>query len=252
MPVRDETDYLSGSHFARAIASSTRSNFQVQVSSRRPGRVYDSILRKSPELAGSGRLLRPLAVDITRPDTLTEVFKNASTVISLVGLMHGSPEDFDRIQHRGARNVARAAQEVGAKLIHFSAIGANANSDIPYFKTKGLGEEAVLVESPKSTIVRPSLVFGPGDGFFSVRGCTPHMVVGSDAKSQQKFATMSTFMPFLPVFAGGTTKFQPVYVGDLASLVEIISSGDPTISSIVDGKIVEAGGPDGKEQFDGI
>ena len=82
--------------------------------------------------------------------------------------MYGSREDFDRIQHRGAQNVARAAREAGAKLIHFSAIGADPNSDIPYFETKGLGEKAVLKENSKSTIVRPSLVFGPGDGFFSV------------------------------------------------------------------------------------
>ena len=56
-------------------------------------------------------------------------------------------------------------------------------------------------------------------------------------------------MPFLPVFAGGTTKFQPVYVGDLAALVEIISRNDPAVRSIVDGKIIEAGGPDGKNRF---
>ena len=62
---------------------------------------------------------------------------------------------------------------------------------------------------------------------------------------------MSSFMPFLPVFAGGTTEFQPVYVGDLASLVEIVSRHDPAIRSLVDGRIVEAGGPDGKNQFDG-
>lgn len=86
--------------------------------------------------------------------------------------MYGSPEDFDRIQHRGAQNVARAAQEVGAKLVHFSAIGADARSDIPYFKTKALGEKAVFAENPKSTIFRPSLVFGPGDSFFSVRDHT--------------------------------------------------------------------------------
>lgn len=82
--------------------------------------------------------------------------------------MHGSREDFELIQHRGAQNVARAAQKIGAKLIHFSAIGADSRSEIPYFETKGLGEEAVLKENPESTIVRPSLVFGPGDGFFSV------------------------------------------------------------------------------------
>lgn len=82
--------------------------------------------------------------------------------------MHGSREDFHRIQHHGAENVARAAQEAGAKLIHFSAIGADPRSNIPYFETKGLGEKAVLKENPKSTVVRPSLVFGPGDGFFTV------------------------------------------------------------------------------------
>ena len=171
-------DYLPGTHFARTIASLTKSSCQVQISSRRPKRIYDSILQKSPELVGSGRLLPPIAADITRPDTLKEAFKDASTVISLVGLMYGSPEDFDRIQHRGAQNVARTAQEVGAKLIHFSAIGADAHSDIPYFKTKGLGEKAVLAENPKSTIVRPSLVFGPGDGFFSVCDHASRLVVG--------------------------------------------------------------------------
>ena len=62
---------------------------------------------------------------------------------------------------------------------------------------------------------------------------------------------MTSFMPFLPVFAGGTTKFQPVYVGDLSSLVEIISRDDLAVRSIVDGKTVEAGGPDGEDQFDG-
>ena len=114
-----------------------------------------------------------------------EAFKDASTVISLVGLMYGSPEDFDRIQHRGAQNVARAAREVGAKLIHFSAIGADIGSDIPYFKTKGLGEKAVLAEDPKSTIVRPSLVFGPGDGFFSVCDYVSRTGVESDTNSNR-------------------------------------------------------------------
>lgn len=82
--------------------------------------------------------------------------------------MHGTPADFDRLQHRGAENVARAAKDAGAKLIHISAIGADKFSSIPYAKTKGLGEEAVLRINPEATIVRPSLVFGPGDGFFAV------------------------------------------------------------------------------------
>jgi NADH dehydrogenase len=109
-------------------------------------------------------------VDVTREDSLPGAFKNASVVVSLVGIMHGSFSDFDRIQHKGAENVARAAKVAGARLIHFSAIGANKDSPIPYVKTKGLGEEAVFRENPGATIVRPSLVFGPGDDFFTVRG----------------------------------------------------------------------------------
>ena len=241
-----------GSHFARAFASSTQSNYRVQISSRRPQRIYDSILQKSPELLESERLLPPVPADITRPDTLEEAFKDASVVISLVGLMYGSREDFDRIQHHGARNVARAAQGVGAKLVHFSAIGADPRSDIPYFETKGLGEKAVLKENPKSTIVRPSLVFGPGDGFFTVCDLAPQPGFSSNAYSyQQKFATMTSFMPFLPVFDGGTTKFQPVHVGDLADLVEILSRNDPAVQGIADGRTIEAGGPDGEHQSNG-
>ena len=64
--------------------------------------------------------------------------------------------------------MARATKEVRIFFIHFDVIGADVSSDIPYIKTKGLREKAVLVENPKSTIIRPCLVFGPGDGFFSV------------------------------------------------------------------------------------
>jgi hypothetical protein len=82
--------------------------------------------------------------------------------------MHGRPADFEQTQWRGAENVARAAKEVGAKLVHVSAIGADANSAIPYARTKALGEQAVFEQCPNATIIRPSLVFGPGDEFFAV------------------------------------------------------------------------------------
>jgi NADH dehydrogenase len=128
-------------------------------------------LKKASEIQASN-LLPPVVVDITREDTLSVTFENASVVVSLVGIMHGTLSDFDRIQHKGAENVARAARKSGAKLIHISAIGADKNSTIPYVKTKGLGEEAVLRAYPEATIIRPSLVFGPGDGFFAVcRNC---------------------------------------------------------------------------------
>jgi uncharacterized protein YbjT (DUF2867 family) len=109
---------------------------------------------------------------------MKEAFKDASVVVSLVGIMYGSLKDFERIQWKGAENVASAARDAGAKLIHFSAIGADPKSPIPYARTKGLGEQSVLVIDPTATIIRPSLVFGPEDDFFNVRSdfgrCSPH------------------------------------------------------------------------------
>jgi uncharacterized protein YbjT (DUF2867 family) len=107
-------------------------------------------------------------VDVTDISTLRPVFQNARTVISLVGILHGPPLKFEAVQWKGAENVAVAAQEVGAKLIHLSAIGADPRSSLVSPRTKGLGEQSVLGASPTATIIRPSLVFGPGDSFFAV------------------------------------------------------------------------------------
>lgn len=93
-------------------------------------------------------------------------------VVSLVGIMRGSPQDFEDIQWKGAENVANEARNAGAKLVHFSAIGADPSSDIPYVRTKGLAERSVRHILPEATIVRPSLVFGPEDDFFNVRNKT--------------------------------------------------------------------------------
>ena len=102
-------------------------------------------------------------MDITNPETLAPAFKEASVIVSLVGILHGTPEAFEQIQWRGAENVARAAQSAGAKLIHVSAIGANPESKLAYERTKGLGEYAVFESCPNATVIRPSIVFGPED-----------------------------------------------------------------------------------------
>jgi NADH dehydrogenase len=112
-------------------------------------------------------------VDVAKPDTVASAVQDADVVISLAGIMHGTPTDFEEIQWKGAANVARAAKEVGAKLIHFSAIGADAHSNVPYARTKALGEQAVMDICPGATIIRPSIVFGPDDDFFNVRYSTP-------------------------------------------------------------------------------
>ena len=137
---------------------------RVQLLSRNPaahGAIAASLI--SPDAA---LRLGSVEGDITKPETLAPALAGADVVINLVGIMHGSPADFARIQWKGAENVARAAKHVGAKVIHISAIGADSSSNIPYARTKAFGEQAVLEASPSATIIRPSIIFGPGDGFF--------------------------------------------------------------------------------------
>lgn len=239
------TDGLSeGSHIAREIITTNSPTRIVQVASRRPERVHRS-LYDSLRPAAQSRLLPPKAVDITDQSTLAPAFQDADVVVSLVGIMHGTPADFERIQWRGAENVARAARAVGAKLIHISAIGADSQSELPYERTKALGEEAVFRTCADATIIRPSIVFGPEDDFFNVCNVVQLLFDRACLYEVQRFAKLSRVLPFMPVFAGGQALFQPVYVGDIARLVELLSRGDPNINSNMKGKIIEAGGPDG-------
>lgn len=139
----------------------------MQLLSRNPKRLQEQLAQElSPDELKN--LDQPVAADITKPETLKAAIDNADVVVSMVGLMHGTIEDFERIQWRGAENVARATRHAGAKLIHISAIGANVNSNVPYARTKALGEDAVLSICSDATVIRPSIVFGPGDGFFGV------------------------------------------------------------------------------------
>ncbi len=104
-------------------------------------------------------------------------------------------------------------------MVHVSAIGADRNSDSVYARTKGQGEAQVLAAFPEAVILRPSLLFGPEDQFFN------------------RFAAMARISPFLPVI-GGNTRFQPVYVGDVADAVTAALSGSAT-----EGAVYELGGP---------
>ena len=158
----------AGSNIAKALVgpnSSSNVLRRVQISSRRPERVHAALR----QVVDEKHLLPPQAVDVVKADTVASAVHDADVVVSLVGIMHGTPKDFDEIQWKGAANVARAARDAGAKLIHFSAIGADASSSITYARTKGLGEQAVMDICPDATIVRPSIVFGPEDDFFNVR-----------------------------------------------------------------------------------
>jgi NADH dehydrogenase len=163
----------------------------------------------------------PLAAPINSAPAVARAVDGADLVVNLVGILaerHGG--DFARVQAEGARAIAAAAAKAGAtRLVHLSAIGADPASASLYARSKGQGEERVHAEFPAATILRPSIVFGPEDQFFN------------------RFAGIAAVSPFMPVIAGDT-KFQPVYVGDVADAV-MAALTRPEAA----GRIYELGGP---------
>src|SRR5216684_26903 len=147
---------------------------------------------------------------------------NNDAVVNLVGILHESGGQlFDRVHHVGPAHLARLAREAGvARFVHISAIGADLRSSSAYARTKAAGEEAVRDAFPTATILRPSIVFGPEDQFFN------------------RFAALAMISPALPLIGGGETRFQPVYVGDVADAV-IRCIDDSTTA----GRTYELGGP---------
>jgi NADH dehydrogenase len=163
----------------------------------------------------------PLAASVTDEAAAAQAVAGASLVVNLVGILfERRPGDFQRIQAEGAGRVARLAAAAGvARLVHVSAIGADPASPSAYGRSKGEGEQAVRAAFPGAVILRPSLVFGPEDGFFN------------------RFASLSRLLPFMPVISG-ETRFQPVYVGDVAEAVLAAAErADAT------GRTYELGGP---------
>ncbi len=159
------------------------------------------------------------AVDIGRPDTVARVVQGSDAVVNLVGLLAG---DFQRAHVDGARAVAQAAAEAGVgALVQVSAIGADPASPAAYGRTKGEGEAAVLAAYPRATILRPSVVFGREDQFLN------------------RFAGLIAKLPVVPIVSPAT-RFQPVFVGDVADAVAAAVS-DPGTHG---GRTYELGGPD--------
>ena len=154
--------------------------------------------------------------------SVAEAVAGADIVVNLVGVLYESgPYTFAAVHVEGARSVAEAAKAAGARrLVHLSAIGASNRSPALYARTKAAGEAAVGKAFPGATIVRPSIVFGPEDDFFN------------------RFAALARLTPVLPLYGGGRTRFQPVYVGDVAEAIMRILEDTQTA-----GKTYELGGP---------
>lgn len=202
-----------GRHVVRALA---KRGYRIRVAVRRP------------DLAG---FLQPLGnvgqisfvqANLRYRNSIDRAVEGADHVINCVGILYESGRNtFDAVQEFGGRAVAEAARNVGAKLTHISAIGANAGSNSNYGRTKGRAEAAILSIKPDAVILRPSVVFGPEDSFFN------------------KFADMARTFPVLPLVGGGKTKFQPVYVEDVAEAVARAIDG-----KVEGGKVYELGGPE--------
>lgn len=163
----------------------------------------------------------PLAASLSDEASARRAIEGAEIVVNAVGILtEGRSGDFQRVHAEGAGRIARIAAAAGvSKLVHISALGADPNSPSKYAASKAAGEEAVLQAFPQATILRPSVVFGPEDQFFN------------------RFASMARMLPFMPVVCGAT-KFQPVFVGDVADAVMAgIDRQDAA------GRIFELGGP---------
>ena len=202
-----------GRHVVRALA---QRGYQVRAAVRRSG------LAGHLQPLGNIGQIQAVQANLSVRWSVDRAVEGADHVINLVGILFESgQQSFEAVQDLGARAVAEAAKAAGAGLTHGSAIGADAKSPSAYARTKALGEKAVLETMPDAVIFRPSIIFGPEDHFFN------------------RFAGMAKLSPVLPLIGGGHTKFQPVYVGDVAEAIARSVDG-----KVAGGRIYELGGPD--------
>lgn len=198
----------------------------VQVLASKGYRIRVAVRR--PDLAGHVKPLgmvgqvMPIQANIRNRDSVERAIKGASIVINLVGIGHESGKQRFRAVHTmGARNIAEAAKALKVEhLVHVSALGADPQSLSGYARSKALGEAEVLSAFPSVVVIRPSIVFGPGDGFFN------------------RYGMLARLLPVVPVI-GGKSRFQPLYVGDLALAIAAAVAGE-----VKGGRIYELGGPE--------
>lgn len=187
-----------GRNVVRELA---RRGWRVRAAVRRPH--HAQFLRPM----GAVGQVQLFQANVRHAPSVARAVEGADAVINLVGILHQEgAQSFARVQAQGAASIARAAAAAGVRsFVHLSAIGADAESDSIYARTKGEAERVVREAMSQATIMRPSVVFGPEDQFFN------------------KFASLLAMAPpFLPLpllFGGGETRFQPVYVDDVADAV---------------------------------
>jgi NADH dehydrogenase len=201
-----------GRYIARRMA---QAGWRVRVATRRPN---EAMFVRTYGVVGQ---VEPVLCNIRDDASVRAAVAGADAVVNCVGILNETGKNrFDAIQAEGAARVARLAAEAGVpRFVQISAIGADAGSDSAYARTKAAGEKAVQEAFPDAVILRPSIIFGPEDQFFN------------------RFAGLARFSPFLPV-VGANTRFQPVYVDDVAKAAAMAAMGE------AEPGIYELGGPD--------
>ncbi|GLQ20881.1 complex I NDUFA9 subunit family protein [Algimonas porphyrae] len=186
-----------GRHVVRALVAD---GWRVRVATRRP--------HLSPELRVNGMVgqVQLVQANLRFPESVDAALDGADACVNLVALLHESGrQTFDALHVEGADAIATACANRGiTNLAHISAIGADTASASDYARTKGDGEARIRDRVPSADILRPSIIFGEGDGFFT------------------RFAAMANMAPALPLIGGGDTAFQPAYVGDVAKAVATV------------------------------
>jgi NADH dehydrogenase len=201
-----------GRHTVRALA---KAGWRIRVAVRNPNMAF--FLKP----AGTVGQIATVKCDVTDADQVEAATRGSDAVINLTGILYASGQSFEEVHCEGAENIARAAARAGVSaLVHVSAVGAHSESQSQYAQTKAAGETHVRAQFPAATILRPSIVFGPEDNFFNL------------------FASLARISPVLPLIGGGRTRFQPVFVGDVAAAIATALS-----SESAKGKTYELGGP---------
>ena len=211
---------FGGSGFVgrQVVRSLAKRGYRVRVACRRPdlaGHVISS---------GSPGQIALVQANVRFPASVAAACDGADGVINLTAVFHDAgAQSFDAVHVFGAEAVAKAAKAAKAEIfIHMSGLGTDLPTNSNYVKSRADGEARAKAAYPNVMILRPSIIFGPEDRFFN------------------KFATMARFSPVIPVI-GAATKFQPVFVGDVAeAAANLVDRG------VADGKVYELGGPEQK------
>lgn len=205
-----------GRHVVRALL---KRGYRVRVAVRRPD------LAGHLQPLGTVGQVHAVQANLRYPESVAKAVAGADAVVNLVGILQETGrQSFAAVQAAGARAIAAACRQAGiGTLVHMSAIGADAGSESVYATSKAEGEAAVLENMPSAVIFRASIIFGPEDKFFN------------------RFASLARMMPVLPLVGGGNTRFQPVFVGDVAAAIVQAVDG-----RAAPGKVYELGGPEQK------